>query len=186
MAFCRSSLAISALEPPNNQPPFVIIRVILLSPLVVAIPTLPWACRSWDSVPWPYLRRTCTSARLLLRADLFAPRTLSSPLEQPSPLPIDLQPVLNHHTSLRFVALTQPAIIASPSLRFIHHRHPLPLWWSGFPKMRADPSKHSLRRTANVRWGTPIPRMDLDSPCVLVGWRVALFGTWAERKMSWC
>ena len=24
--------------------------------------------------------------------------------------------------------------------------------------------------------GTPIPRMDLDSPCVHVSWRVALFG----------
>ena len=29
--------------------------------------------------------------------------------------------------------------------------------------------------------GTPIPRMDLDSPCVPVGWRVALFGRLGGR-----
>ena len=28
----------------------------------------------------------------------------------------------------------------------------------------------------NFGVGTPMPRMDLDSPCVPVGWRVALFG----------
>ena len=34
-----------------------------------------------------------------------------------------------------------------------------------------------MRRTADLQGGgTPIPRMDLDSPCVPVGWQVALFG----------
>ena len=47
-----------------------------------------------------------------------------------------------------------------------------PLWWSGFLKLRAEPSKHSLRRT---------PRMDLDSLCVPVVWWVALFGRLGRR-----
>ena len=48
------------------------------------------------------------------------------------------------------------------------------VWWSEFSKLRVETPKHSLFQTADLRAGTPIPRMDLDSPCVPVGWRVAL------------
>ena len=50
------------------------------------------------------------------------------------------------------------------------------VWWGEFSKLRVELPKHSLRRTADLRGGTPIPRIDLDSPCVPVSWRVALFG----------
>ena len=56
------------------------------------------------------------------------------------------------------------------------------LWWSGFSKLRFEPLKHSLRQTADLGGGTPIPRMDLDSPRVPVGWRVALFGRTGQRR----
>ena len=49
-------------------------------------------------------------------------------------------------------------------------------------KLRVESPKYSLRRTADLRGGgTPIPRMDLDSPCVPVGWWVALFGRLGQR-----
>ena len=31
----------------------------------------------------------------------------------------------------------------------------IPLWWSGFSKLRVGPTKHSLRRTADLRGGYP-------------------------------
>uniref|UniRef100_M4BQ95 Uncharacterized protein n=1 Tax=Hyaloperonospora arabidopsidis (strain Emoy2) TaxID=559515 RepID=M4BQ95_HYAAE len=55
------------------------------------------------------------------------------------------------------------------------------VWWSEFPKRCGETPDRSLCRTADLRRGTLMPRMDLLSLCVPVGWRVAFLGRLGEN-----
>ena len=60
------------------------------------------------------------------------------------------------------------------------------LWWSGFQKLCDESSNHSLCRPANLQRRYSTPRIEFLSPCVPIGWRVALFRLgWGCRRRPW-
>ncbi|CAH0517877.1 unnamed protein product [Peronospora belbahrii] len=57
-------------------------------------------------------------------------------------------------------------------------------WWSGFSKLVMRPQATHCAGLPTAGGGTLMPRIDLLSPYVPVGWRVSLFGGLGSDGMS--